>query len=45
MITTAELEKTMPDFQWSGGYSGRILPIGYAKKLEGVAAEQVAFGG
>ena len=34
MITTAELEKTMPDFQWSGGYSGRILPIGYAKKLE-----------
>lgn len=34
MITMAELEQAMPDFQWSGGHSGRILQPQYAKKLE-----------
>jgi len=39
MVTTAELEQAMPDFQWSGGHSGRILPQEYAKKLEGMWEE------
>ncbi len=34
MITTAELQKEIPSFQWSGGHSGRILPPEDAKKLE-----------
>ena len=34
MLTTAELENEIPDFQWSGGHSGRILPTKDAKKLE-----------
>lgn len=34
MLTTAELEKAIPGFQWSGGHSGRILPPEDAKKLE-----------
>lgn len=34
MITTAELEKEIPGFQWTGGHSGRILPPEDAKKLE-----------
>ena len=34
MITTAELEKAIPGFQWSGGHSGRILPPADARKLE-----------
>ena len=34
LITTAELEKAMPDFQWSGGHSGRILQQDYAMILE-----------
>lgn len=34
MLTTAELEKEIPGFQWSGGHSGRILPPKDAEKLE-----------
>lgn len=34
MITTADLEKAIPGFQWSGGHSGRILPPEDARKLE-----------
>lgn len=34
MITTAELEETIPTFKWNGGHSGRILPKEDAKKLE-----------
>lgn len=33
MITTAMLEEAMPDFQWNGGHSGRVLPEEYAQKL------------
>ena len=34
MLTTAELEKAIPGFQWTGGHSGRILPPDDARKLE-----------
>ena len=34
MLTTAELEQAIPNFQWTGGHSGRILPHEDAKKLE-----------
>lgn len=34
MITTEELENEIPEFKWSGGSSGRILPLEDAKKLE-----------
>lgn len=33
IITTAELEVAMPDFQWNGGHSGRLLPEEYAARL------------
>ena len=31
MITTEELENEIPEFKWSGGSSGRILPLEDAK--------------
>ncbi len=34
MLTTSELEITIPVFQWSDGHSGRILPPEDARKLE-----------
>lgn len=34
MITTEELENEIPGFKWSGGSSGRILPLEDSKKLE-----------
>ncbi len=34
IISTEELEKRMPDFQWNGGHSGRELPKVYANILE-----------
>lgn len=34
ILTTAELEEAMPDFQWNGGHSGRMLPESLALKLE-----------
>ena len=34
MITTTELEKEIPDFQWTGGHSGRILSPEDSRKLE-----------
>ncbi len=34
LISTEELEKRMPDFQWNGGHSGRELPKVYATILE-----------
>jgi hypothetical protein len=33
-ITTEDLQKAIPDFEWSGGHSGRILTVAQAKKLE-----------
>ena len=34
ILTTEVLNEAMPDFQWKGGHSGRILPFDYALKLE-----------
>lgn len=34
ILTTEELQKAIPTFDWSGGHSGRILPQHDAKKLE-----------
>lgn len=34
MITTDQLEKEIPNFQWDGGHSGRILQPNDSKKLE-----------
>lgn len=34
VLTTEELMKAMPDFDWTGGHSGRLLPEEYQVKLE-----------
>jgi len=34
MLSTGELEKAMPDFQWNGGHSGRELPRDHADVLD-----------
>lgn len=34
VLTTDILQREMPDFEWTGGHSGRVLPPEYAKKLE-----------
>lgn len=34
ILTTEELEAAVPDFQWKGGHSGRVLPENYAKTLD-----------
>lgn len=34
MLTTEELQRAIPSFDWRGGHSGRILPEDDAKKLE-----------
>lgn len=36
ILTTAELEKALPGFQWNGGHSGRLLENDMAKALEGI---------
>lgn len=36
VITTAQLEKAMPDFKWNGGHSGRELPEDYVRILDGM---------
>lgn len=41
VITTDELEKAMPDFQWNGGHSGRELPSEYVKILDGMWNEYI----
>ena len=33
LLSTEDLEKAMPGFQWNGGHSGRELPEEYATKL------------
>lgn len=38
-ISTKELEEAMPDFDWSGGHSGRVLDETTAEKLEVMWAE------
>lgn len=32
--STDALQRAMPDFDWSGGHSGRILPAQYEQTLE-----------
>ena len=34
VLTTAELQKAIPSFDWSGGHSGRLLPDADAETLE-----------
>ena len=34
VLTTEELQKVFPDFDWTGGHSGRLLDEESAKKLE-----------
>lgn len=34
VLTTTTLQKEFPDFDWSGGHSGRMLPEEYAERLE-----------
>lgn len=34
LITTEMLSKEMPEFEWNGGHSGRLLNPEYAEKLE-----------
>ena len=36
VITTEELEKVMPDFQWNGGHSGRMLSEEQSAVLDGM---------
>ena len=36
ILTTEILLKEMPEFDWTGGHSGRVLPPKYENKLEGL---------
>ena len=38
-ISTEDLKNAIPDFEWNGGHSGRILTIEQAKKLEDILAD------
>ena len=42
LLTTEALEAEMPDFQWNGGHSGRVLPGEYAIKLRAMWQEYLA---
>ena len=42
LLTTEALEAEMPDFQWNGGHSGRVLPSEYAIKLRAMWQEYIA---
>lgn len=42
LLTTEALEAVMPDFQWNGGHSGRVLPGEYAIKLRAMWQEYLA---
>ena len=33
-MTTDELSRAIPDFDWTGGHSGRLLEAGLAEQLE-----------
>ena len=34
ILTTEALDEAMPEFQWKGGHSGRVVPFDCALKLE-----------
>lgn len=38
IITTDELQKAIPDFNWNGGHSGRLLTLEQAEKLDNLMA-------
>lgn len=42
LLTTQALEAALPDFQWNGGHSGRVLPDAYADKLREMWNEYLA---
>ena len=41
ILTTQELEKVIPEFEWNGGHSGRELPEKFAAKLDALWNEYV----
>ena len=41
ILTTQELEKVIPEFEWNGGHSGRELPEKFAAKLDALWKEYV----
>ena len=38
ILTTEELNRTIPEFDWTGGHSGRLLEVSLAEKLEKIWA-------
>ena len=42
LLTTGALEAAMPDFQWNGGHSGRVLPEAYANQLRNMWCRHIA---
>ena len=34
ILTTDILQREMPDFDWTGGHSGRVLPSKYEETIE-----------
>ena len=34
ILTTEALDEAMPEFQWKGGHSGRVVPFEYALTME-----------
>lgn len=45
MITTEQLQKAIPTFDWTGGHSGRLLSLDEAKTLESLWANYIAENG
>lgn len=41
MITTEQLQKAIPSFDWTGGHSGRLLSLDEAKTLESLWANYI----
>lgn len=41
ILTTQELEKVIPEFEWNGGHSGRELPEKFTAKLDALWNEYV----
>lgn len=41
MLTTQKLEKTIPEFEWNGGHSGRELPDELVGKLDALWEEYI----
>jgi hypothetical protein len=42
MLTTEQLQKEIPSFDWTGGHSGRLLTVEEARKLEKLWKEYIS---